>query len=80
MRELTQSCHDVSEYPPTSIKVMTSECPILHVVIADQDSKCQDSTRVRDEHIHAIHEQCDGKDVQVERRTGYFEVHTHCER
>ena len=56
MRELTQSCHDVRGYP-TGTKVMASECPILHVVIADQDSKCQDSSGVRDEHIHAIHDQ-----------------------
>ena len=74
MRELTQSCQEVSDYP-SSIK-----CPILHAAIADQDNKCQESSGVRNEHIPAIHEEGDVKDVQLEYRTGYFQVHTHCGR
>ena len=56
IRELTQSCQEVSEYPSTSIKVLASECH-GHTVIAGQDRRCQDSSEERDEHIHAIHEQ-----------------------
>ena len=44
----------------SGIKVLASEygtVPILHAVIAYQDSKCQDSSGVRGKHIPAVHEQ-----------------------